>query len=185
MLLWILNSIRSFRFYTRESLLSDCLASSTQLVDKSFTMAAMLFDAKGLKDLSSGPPDASQGVHPLKLDAKKLDIEAIKARYEAERLKRHRSDGTAQYRPPRGPNAVSGFRQDIHTPNVAPRDPITSETKVVIVGAGFAGLATAVKLKKDQNVDDFFIVDKAGGFGGTWYWNQYPGRSFSLSLHIV
>lgn len=147
----------------------------------------MLFDAKGVRDLGekttadgSGLPTA---IHPLRLDAQKLDIAAIKARYEAERLKRHRTDGTAQFRQPRGEQerVSPRLRQDIYTPHPKPREPITADTKVVIVGAGFAGLATAVNLKQNRGVEDFYIVDKAGGFGGTWYWNQYPGTYLLLT----
>jgi cation diffusion facilitator CzcD-associated flavoprotein CzcO len=48
------------------------------------------------------------------------------------------------------------------------------ETHVVIVGAGFAGMLTGINLVK-RGVRDFRIVEKAGDFGGTWYWNRYPG----------
>ena len=44
----------------------------------------------------------------------------------------------------------------------------------VIVGGGFAGMLTAKGLL-ERGITDFRIVDKAGDFGGTWYWNRYPG----------
>lgn len=50
--------------------------------------------------------------------------------------------------------------------------------KVVIFGAGFAGLLAAIKCLDAgaaKTPDDILIVDPAGGFGGTWYWNRYPG----------
>jgi cation diffusion facilitator CzcD-associated flavoprotein CzcO len=42
------------------------------------------------------------------------------------------------------------------------------------VGGGFAGMLTAIDLSK-HGITDFRIVEKAGDFGGTWYWNRYPG----------
>ena len=45
---------------------------------------------------------------------------------------------------------------------------------VIIVGGGFAGMLTAIDLAK-HGITNFRIVEKAGDFGGTWYWNRYPG----------
>ncbi|MGB1882255.1 MAG: NAD(P)-binding protein, partial [Gammaproteobacteria bacterium] len=39
---------------------------------------------------------------------------------------------------------------------------------------GFAGMLTAIQLTR-HGIRDFVIVEKAGDFGGTWYWNRYPG----------
>lgn len=44
----------------------------------------------------------------------------------------------------------------------------------VIVGAGFSGIALAIKLKQQQR-DDFVILEKASDVGGTWRDNHYPG----------
>jgi len=54
------------------------------------------------------------------------------------------------------------------------RDALVEETDVVIIGAGWSGMTAAAYLT-DQGVTDYRIVDKAGDFGGTWYWNRYPG----------
>ena len=43
----------------------------------------------------------------------------------------------------------------------------------VVVGAGFGGLYMAHRLRHlGLTVQGF---DAAGGFGGTWWWNRYPG----------
>ena len=115
------------------------------------------------------PPDPSV-VHPLK--TLKLDAEGIAKEYAEERTKRLRYEGISQFKASRD-CAFAHFKDDTLAP-VSPRDPIRSETTVVIVGGGFAGLITAVELKR-RGVTDFLIIDRAGGFGGTWYWNQYPG----------
>jgi cation diffusion facilitator CzcD-associated flavoprotein CzcO len=51
--------------------------------------------------------------------------------------------------------------------------------EVVIVGAGFSGIGMAARLK-DAGLDDFLIVDDGGGYGGTWYWNRYPGLAVDI-----
>jgi cation diffusion facilitator CzcD-associated flavoprotein CzcO len=45
---------------------------------------------------------------------------------------------------------------------------------VLVIGCGFAGMLTAIELKA-RGFDDVRMVDRAGDFGGTWYWNRYPG----------
>jgi cyclohexanone monooxygenase len=45
---------------------------------------------------------------------------------------------------------------------------------VAFIGGGFAGLVTGARLK-EAGVSDVRIIEKGGGFGGTWYWNRYPG----------
>lgn len=51
------------------------------------------------------------------------------------------------------------------------------EVEVLIVGAGIHGLMMAHHLVAEGGVksEDMVLVDRAGGFGGTWYWNRYPG----------
>ena len=101
-----------------------------------------------------------------------MTIEEVRARYQAERAKRIRPDGNAQFRP------LAGDFADFDTdPWVEPgftRDPVVDETTAVIVGGGFAGMLTAINLTR-HGIRDFVIVEKAGDFGGTWYWNRYPG----------
>ena len=50
----------------------------------------------------------------------------------------------------------------------------TARHKVIIIGAGFSGLAMAWYLKQ-AGIDDFIILEKAAGLGGTWRENTYPG----------
>ena len=101
-----------------------------------------------------------------------MTIEEVRARYQAERAKRIRPDGNAQFRP------LAGDFADFDTdPWVEPgftRVPVVDETTAVIVGGGFAGMLTAINLTR-HGIRDFVIVEKAGDFGGTWYWNRYPG----------
>jgi cation diffusion facilitator CzcD-associated flavoprotein CzcO len=99
-------------------------------------------------------------------------IAQARERYQRERDKRLRDDGLAQYRDFSGEYA--DFDRDPWVEPGFTRDPIEVDTTVVIVGGGFAGMMTAIELTR-RGIRDFHIVEKAGDFGGTWYWNRYPG----------
>ncbi len=61
-------------------------------------------------------------------------------------------------------------------PNAVPADrpPRRETVTVAAVGGGFTGLLLGAELRK-LGIEDFRIIDRAGDFGGTWYWNRYPG----------
>jgi cyclohexanone monooxygenase len=109
-----------------------------------------------------------------------FDPAALKARYRAERDKRLRADGNAQYTEIKG-----DFAHYLDDPYVAPitRAPITDETEVLIVGGGFGGMLAAARLRQ-AGIDDIRIVEKGGDFGGTWYWNRYPGAACDIESYI-
>ena len=56
-------------------------------------------------------------------------------------------------------------------------------TKVAIIGAGFGGIAMAIRLQQ-QGIDDFIILEKGSDFGGTWRDNQYPGAACDVQSHL-
>ncbi len=104
------------------------------------------------------------------IDVGAIAADEIRRKYEEERLKRVRPEGNAQYVPLK---VYKDYDADPFTPWTE-RPAQTVETDVLIVGAGWGGMATAAFLRKN-GVNDFRIIDKAGDFGGTWYWNRYPG----------
>lgn len=53
----------------------------------------------------------------------------------------------------------------------------------LVVGAGFAGLCTAIKLQEDGETD-FLVVEKAGDVGGTWRDNTYPGAACDVPSQL-
>ena len=99
------------------------------------------------------------------------DLDALRRKYAEERDKRLRSDGNEQYL--RLDGHFAGLLEDPHAP-VVPRAPKTDDMTVAFVGGGFAGLVTGARLA-EAGIRDFRIVEKGGDFGGTWYWNRYPG----------
>src|SRR6187399_903182 len=100
-----------------------------------------------------------------------VDREALRARYRAERDKRLREDGPDQYVEMTG--RYGHFIEDPYV-QVEPREPLTDEVTVALVGGGFAGLITAARLVQG-GITDVRVIEKGGDFGGTWYWNRYPG----------
>jgi cation diffusion facilitator CzcD-associated flavoprotein CzcO len=51
---------------------------------------------------------------------------------------------------------------------------LPDEVEVAIVGAGFGGLGTAIRLK-EAGIGDFVVIEREAGVGGTWRVNTYPG----------
>lgn len=113
-------------------------------------------------------------------DVSAPDLDAIHARYLEERDKRVRPDGNDQYIEPTGKYAH--FLDDPHTERIE-REPLFDEVTVAFIGGGFAGLLTGAKLKQ-AGIDDVRIIEKGGDFGGTWYWNRYPGAQCDTAAFI-
>src|SRR3979490_375227 len=49
----------------------------------------------------------------------------------------------------------------------------------LIVGAGFSGIGTAIKLDK-AGLSDYLVIEAGDGVGGTWHWNTYPGIAVDI-----
>jgi cation diffusion facilitator CzcD-associated flavoprotein CzcO len=109
-----------------------------------------------------------------------IDKAALRAKYAAERDKRLRADGNEQYL--RIAGQLSHYLDDPYTP-MAPRAPKTDHVTFAFIGGGFAGLVTGARLV-EAGVTDVRIIDKAGDFGGTWYWNRYPGAQCDTASMI-
>ncbi|MEX2479852.1 MAG: NAD(P)/FAD-dependent oxidoreductase [Gammaproteobacteria bacterium] len=58
-----------------------------------------------------------------------------------------------------------------------------SHHRVIVIGAGGGGLCMGIRLKQ-AGIDDFTLLDKAGGVGGTWYYNTYPGAECDVQSHL-
>ena len=114
-------------------------------------------------------------------DIPSVDTEALRRKYEEERLKRVRADGNAQY------VAITGrYAHYLDDPYVEPgftRDPVQRDMDVLVVGGGFGGLLAAARLRA-AGYDDLCIIEKGGDFGGTWYWNRYPGAACDTESYI-
>jgi cyclohexanone monooxygenase len=110
-----------------------------------------------------------------------FDPDALRARYREERDKRIRLDGNEQYVEVKG-----DFSRYIDDPYVEPgftRAPLTDAVDVLIIGGGFGGLLAGARLR-EAGVKDIRMIEKGGDFGGTWYWNRYPGAQCDIESYI-
>jgi cation diffusion facilitator CzcD-associated flavoprotein CzcO len=104
--------------------------------------------------------------------ATEIDIPAIREKYRHERDKRIRPEGQKQYTKVKE-EFVHEYEDDPHLP-VIPRDPISEDLDVAILGTGWSGILAAYHLK-NAGVSTFRNIDHGGDWGGVWYWNRYPG----------
>jgi cyclohexanone monooxygenase len=118
---------------------------------------------------------ASQGS-----SAQGFDPGALREKYRAERDKRLRADGNAQYREVTG--AFAHFLDDPYVPRSA-REPLFDTVEVLVIGGGFGGLLAGARLR-EAGVSSLRLIEKGGDFGGTWYWNRYPGAACDVESYI-
>ena len=109
------------------------------------------------------------------------DPEAVRAKYLAERDKRLVPDRAA-IRDLRTDEHFARYRDDPFTPYIQ-RDPVADAVDVVVVGGGIAGVLAGARLRQ-AGISRIRIIDQAGGIGGTWYWNRYPGVMCDVESHI-
>jgi cyclohexanone monooxygenase len=118
---------------------------------------------------------------PQDTDTMDFDPVALRRKYDLERDKRLRTDGNEQY------VEVSGkfehFVDDPYADASFSRDVVRRNVDVLIVGGGFGGLMAGAQLRA-AGFEDISIVDKAGDFGGTWYWNRFPGAACDTESYI-
>ncbi|MDA0650221.1 MAG: NAD(P)/FAD-dependent oxidoreductase, partial [Proteobacteria bacterium] len=109
------------------------------------------------------------------------DLEAIRHRYAAERDKRIREDGNDQYVEIAGD--LAHYVDDPYVEQGFQRDPIDKAVDALIIGGGFGGLLAGARFRQ-AGVKDICVVEKGGDFGGTWYWNRYPGAQCDVESYI-
>jgi len=109
------------------------------------------------------------------------DPESVRSKYLAERDKRLIL-GRADIRDLDGDDLFGRYREDPFTP-LTQRDALQDDVDVCILGGGIAGITLGAELRK-AGVKNIRFVDTAGGFGGTWYWNRYPGVMCDVESYI-
>lgn len=111
-----------------------------------------------------------------------IDPAALRAKYRHERDKRLRPEGLGQF--------VRIDREHFHEYDAnqaeerGPGRPKLNDTvEIAIIGAGFGGLLLGAALRK-AGIEDVRFIDRAGDFGGVWYWNRYPGAACDTEAPI-
>ncbi|QRP47692.1 NAD(P)/FAD-dependent oxidoreductase [Amycolatopsis sp. FDAARGOS 1241] len=107
-----------------------------------------------------------------------FDPEALRAKYRHERDRRIRPDGPGQYQPAEG-----AFAEDPYAEGDFEREPLQDTVDAVVIGGGFGGLLAAARLRQ-VGVERIRVVEKGGDFGGTWYWNRYPGIHCDIESYV-
>jgi cyclohexanone monooxygenase len=110
-----------------------------------------------------------------------IDVEALEQKYAEEREKRQRSDGLQQYQALQG--KFANFARDPHANADLQRAAVTEDVDVLIIGGGFAGLLAGGRLR-EKGIQRIRIVEKGADFGGTWYWNRYPGAACDVESYV-
>ena len=108
---------------------------------------------------------------------KELPPQPAGAAFNAEEQARYRAfkearRGAADYIAMEG--EFARYLEDVYSADPVPREALTDECEVLVVGAGFAGLLLWHKLSQ-AGFKDVRFCEKGGDVGGTWYWNRYPG----------
>jgi cation diffusion facilitator CzcD-associated flavoprotein CzcO len=116
--------------------------------------------------------------------AEDLKVYELSQKYTAEAAKRFRPEGLDQFLRLKdaGSERFRALAEDPWVDHAAlnAKPPVKdgSKYKFVILGAGYAGMMYAVRLIEAglaSGPDDIRLIDASGGFGGTWWWNRYPG----------
>ncbi|MEN9316746.1 MAG: hypothetical protein RIS35_3139 [Pseudomonadota bacterium] len=115
------------------------------------------------------------------VEALGFDPAELRRKYDQERDRRLRQEGNEQYVEIKG--QFAHYLDDPHADHTFTRAPISRTVEVLIVGGGFGGLLAAARLRA-AGQDDLCIIEKAADFGGTWYWNRYPGAACDTESYI-
>ena len=110
-----------------------------------------------------------------------FDPAFLRAKYREERDKRLRAEANEQYREIKG--EFAHYLDDPYVPQGFTREPLTDEVEAVVIGGGFGGLLAGARLR-EAGIDDIRLIEKGGDFGGTWYWNRYPGAACDVESYI-
>ena len=110
-----------------------------------------------------------------------FDPDALRAKYLEERDKRVRSDGNEQYIEVKGDFAR--YVDDPYVDASIERAPLTDEVNVVVIGGGFGGLLAGARMT-EAGIKGIRMIEKGGDFGGTWYWNRYPGAACDIEAYV-
>ncbi|ADI03907.1 putative monooxygenase [Streptomyces bingchenggensis BCW-1] len=129
----------------------------------------------------SGVPPTPPGLTPTDPERLGFDPEELRARYRAERDRRIRPDGRAQYQSTTG--QFGYFEDDPHAAQGITREPLRDRVEALVIGGGFGGLLAGARLRQ-AGVESIRVIEKGGDFGGTWYWNRYPGIHCDIESYI-
>lgn len=110
-----------------------------------------------------------------------VDLEQLRERYRRERDRRVRPAGTDQFQGVEG--ELQPLGEDPYARETVPRNPVDRDVDVLVIGCGIGGIEMAATLRQ-SGIHNLLMVDGAADFGGTWYWNRYPGIRCDVESYI-
>ncbi|MFC9790089.1 flavin-containing monooxygenase [Rhodococcus sp. NPDC127528] len=131
----------------------------------------------------TAPEKTARDPHLWVPQRKVEDLEWFREKYAAERDKRLPNTGADTFQAIDFEGKFASFDADPHAPGPRTAPPMTADLDMLVIGAGFMGISAGVELKK-AGITNFKIVDVAADFGGTWYWNRYPGVRCDVESYV-
>ena len=110
-----------------------------------------------------------------------FDPIALREKYREERDKRMRDDNESQYVETKGDFAAYAEHDPYADPDFD-RDALDIDIDVAVIGGGFSGMMTGARLK-ERGIDNIKVIEAGADFGGTWYWNRYPGAQCDIESY--
>lgn len=112
-----------------------------------------------------------------------FDPQQLSQRYRDEREKRVRVDAESQFVAVGNDSPFANkYLEDDPYSDTVDRDPIRDVRDVIIIGGGWVGMMTAARLSQ-AGITDVRIIESGADFGGTWYWNRYPGAQCDIESY--
>ncbi len=112
-----------------------------------------------------------------------FDPDALHAKYLAERDKRLREDGIGQY-----VEVKAEFSRYVDDPYVEPgftREPVFDDGRVHHHRRRLRRPPDGRAAARGRVRASIRVVEAAGDFGGTWYWNRYPGAMCDVEILLL
>ena len=130
--------------------------------------------------MSTATEDPTGAAAPTRLEDLGFDPAALRKTYREERDRRVRPEGNEQYVEVKG--EFEHYLDDPHVESIE-REPLFDKVEVVVIGGGFGGLLAGARLR-EAGVEDIRMIERGGDFGGTWYWNRYPGAQCDIESYV-
>ena len=149
-------------------------------------MGAVLYFAD-IKSLTCGPwfRGNTETDGPIIMSDAALDLgfdpDALREKYLLERDKRIREEGNEQYQEVKG--EFAHYVEDPYIEEEIVREPLFDEVEIAVIGGGFGGLLAGARLR-EAGIKDIRMIEKGADFGGTWYWNRYPGAACDIESYV-
>jgi len=139
--------------------------------------------------LSAGNNDLTQHEKRVEGDNLETDVQRANQRYNEERAKRLKYEGNDQFIDISLSKTFQHLEEDPWVDHSSVKDvqkmfPDNS-CEFLVMGAGLGGLVYAIRMiEAGMRPENIRIIDPAGGFGGTWYYNRFPGLACDIESYL-